>query len=143
MIDTAKIVNAQNENSQTTFIESVENTVRKNDAKVLLPLFEDVTGKPSKMWDKNMVGYGSFKYQRKNGQEFEWFNTGFSPGKAYLNLFRNGKGTVLMIAGYSADDTQKAAKILAKYEDYEANMAGERLRISSAWIDEVKISDLE
>lgn len=65
---------------------------------------------------------------------------GFAQGRAYLQLFRNGKGTVLMIAGFSADDTRRAARILANHNDFSVNMAGEKLRISSAWIEEIKIT---
>lgn len=64
---------------------------------------------------------------------------GFSPGRARLELFRNGKGIAMVVAGFSADDTQTAARILSHYEDYSSNFAGDRLRISSAWITELKI----
>ena len=64
---------------------------------------------------------------------------GFEPGKGYLRLFNNGRGLVLMVAGYSADDTRRAAHILANYKDYSANMIGDTVKISSAWIDQTKI----
>lgn len=64
----------------------------------------------------------------------------FVPGKANLQLFRNGRGVVLMIAGYSVDDTRMGAHILANYIDFQANLVGEKVSISSAWIDQIKIT---
>jgi len=63
----------------------------------------------------------------------------FYPGRGYIDLFRNGKGIVMIVAGYSADDTRTAANILSHYQDYYSNFAGTRLRVSSAWITEVKV----
>ena len=65
---------------------------------------------------------------------------GFTPGKAQLQLFRNGRGTVLMVAGYSVDDTRMAANIIANYKDFSANLVGEKVSVSSAWINQIKIS---
>ena len=82
-----KLVNAQTDKDVGTFIEAVENKVRQADAKVLLELLCDITGEEPKIWGKSIVGYGKYSYQRKNGDEFEWFNVGFSPGKAHMTMY--------------------------------------------------------
>ena len=48
---------------------------------------KDLTGETPKMWGKNIIGFGKYSYQRKNGDELEWFNTGFSPAKAHMSLY--------------------------------------------------------
>jgi len=63
----------------------------------------------------------------------------YQAGRGYLELFRNGKGIVMVVAGYSAEDTRTAAKILSHYIDYPSNFVGERLRVPSAWITNVKV----
>jgi S-layer protein (TIGR01564 family) len=65
--------------------------------------------------------------------------SGFQQNKGYLQLFRNGKGIILMVAGYSAEDTRQAARIVANYKDFSANFIGDKVRVSSAWIDEIKV----
>jgi hypothetical protein len=65
---------------------------------------------------------------------------GFSPGRGNILLFRNGKGIALVVAGYSAEDTRRAANILANYKDYSSNLFGTSLRVSSAWITDVSIN---
>ena len=81
------LVNAQTDKSVTTFIDAVENQVRQADSRVLLKLMEDITGKEAKMWGKSIIGFGKYSYKRKNGDEFEWFTTGFSPGKAHMTVY--------------------------------------------------------
>jgi hypothetical protein len=64
---------------------------------------------------------------------------GFSPGRGYIEIFRNGKGIVMIVAGHSADDTRNAANILANYKDFSSNLVGSKMRISSAWLNQVKV----
>lgn len=81
------LVNAETNKDVEAFVEAIENQKRKADSKILLEVFKDITGKEPKIWGKSIIGYGKYSYQRKNGDEFEWFNTGFSPGKAHLSLY--------------------------------------------------------
>lgn len=80
------LVNAETDKDVHAFIEAVQNEKRKADAKILLEVFKEITGKEPKIWGTSIIGYGKYKYQRKNGDEFEWFNTGFSPTKAHMSL---------------------------------------------------------
>ena len=82
-----KLVNSQTENSEHDFIDGVANSVRQADARTLLALMQDLTGKTPKLWGKSIIGFGKYSYQRKNGDEFEWFNVGFSPGKAHMTIY--------------------------------------------------------
>lgn len=81
------LVNTETDKNVNEFIEAVKNKKRQADAKVLLKVYKEVTGKEPKIWGVGIVGYGKYKYQRKNGDEFEWFNTGFSPGSKHMSIY--------------------------------------------------------
>ncbi len=50
---------------------------------------------------------------------------GFEPGKGMIKLFEQDNGNVaILVAGYSADDTRRAAKVLANYKDYADKLKG-------------------
>lgn len=81
------LVNTETKKSVSAFIDAVPNEVRQADSRVLLDLITKVSGKKPKIWGKSIVGFGKYKYQRKNGEEYEWFNVGFSPGKAHMTVY--------------------------------------------------------
>ena len=81
------LVNAETDKDVGEFIAAIDNEKRRADSALLLKLITEVTGKEPKIWGERIVGYGKYSYQRKNGQEFEWFNVGFSPAKAHMSLY--------------------------------------------------------
>ncbi len=81
------LANAETDRNVDEFIEEIAHERRKADSKVLLEMMKKITGHEPKIWGKNMVCFGKYKYQRKDGKEFEWFNVGFSPGKAHMTLY--------------------------------------------------------
>jgi len=48
----------------------------------------------------------------------EEFRTTYSPGEAIIRLVDNGNKVAMVVAGYDAMDTRRAAKVLANHEDY-------------------------
>lgn len=87
MVKKKTLVNAQTDNSVTDFINNIEDKKRQTDAAEVLKMMQEITGEEPKMWGKNIVGFGTFSYKRKNGDEFEWFNVGLSPAKAHLSVY--------------------------------------------------------
>lgn len=81
------LVNKESDDSVLDYIELVENPVRKADSKTLLEVFKKVTKQEPKLWGGRMIGFGKFSYKRKNGDEFEWFSTGFAPNKANMTVY--------------------------------------------------------
>ena len=84
------------------FIERVEPPQRREDARVLLALFERVTGEPAKMWGPSIIGFGSYHYIYDSGREGDAPRTGFSPRKANLVLYLSG-GYCDPVAGSEQD----------------------------------------
>ena len=81
------LVNSETDKDVNEFIENIKSNVRKQDAKLLLSIMKELTGLEPKIWGVSIIGFGKYTYQRKNGEEYEWFNVGFSPGKAHLSVY--------------------------------------------------------
>lgn len=81
------LVNTETDRDVNEFIEGISNKRRKEDSKKVLKIIQDITDIEPKIWGVSIVGFGKYKYQRKNGEEYEWFNVGFSPGKAHLTVY--------------------------------------------------------
>jgi len=63
---------------------------------------------------------------------------GFEEGKAMLKYFeRNGKDA-LLVAGYSAEDTMGASRVLADFEDYD--LSGDEVEVVVTSLDQISIS---
>ena len=71
------------------YINNIENTSKREDAKIIATMMEEITGSEPKIWgDYFIIGFGKYKYKRKNGkEEFEWFHTGFAARKAKITLY--------------------------------------------------------
>lgn len=69
------------------FIQSVENTTRREDAEVMLDLMTRVSGYEPKMWGTSIIGFGRYHYVYESGREGESMVTGFSPRKANLVVY--------------------------------------------------------
>lgn len=82
-----KLVNAETDRDVGEFLSTVSNKKRRDDSLEVLEIMRDITGKEPKVWGVSIVGFGKYSYQRKNGDEYEWFHVGFSPAKAHLSIY--------------------------------------------------------
>lgn len=82
-----KLANTETDQDVGEFIAAIGNKRRKADSQQMLQIMEAITGKEPKIWGVSIVGFGKYAYQRKNGEEYEWFNVGFSPAKAHLTVY--------------------------------------------------------
>ena len=69
------------------YIASLEDGPRKQDAEILLPWFESVTGLEACMWGPSIIGFGRYAYTYDSGHSGEFMLTGFSPRKANLVIY--------------------------------------------------------
>lgn len=77
----------ENDASVEKFIDSVKNEQRREDAKKLVKIFEEVTGYPAKMWGTAIVGFGHYHYKYPTGQEGDMGLTGFSPRVQAMTVY--------------------------------------------------------
>lgn len=73
--------------SVAKFLKSVENPVRREDARTVKKLIDRITGWKAKMWGPSIVGYGQYHYKYASGREGDFFVTGFSPRKTNLVVY--------------------------------------------------------
>lgn len=90
-----------NDASVAEFIEGVEPAAKREDAKVLLDLFEKVTGEKARMWGGSIVGFGEYTTKYASGRDVHWMRSGFSPRKANHSLY--------LLGGY-CDDAAAGAR---------------------------------
>lgn len=69
------------------FISSIENDVRREDARTLKVMMERVTGEPATMWGPSIVGFGAYHYVYPTGNEGDAAAAGFSPRKAATTVY--------------------------------------------------------
>lgn len=83
----AELKTKRNDGDVRSYLDSVENKRRREDALALLDVMGEITGEPAEMWGGSIVGFGSYHYVYDSGREGDWFLTGFAPRKASMTLY--------------------------------------------------------
>ena len=83
----AELKTKRNRKSAQKFLDGVTDSGRREDARKVMALMEEVTGEQPEMWGDSIVGFGTYRYEYESGRSGEWFLTGFSPRKANLTLY--------------------------------------------------------
>ena len=91
------------------FIESVDDPVRREDAKKIDATMRRISGEQPRMWGPTMIGYGEYHYRYDSGHEGDAMRIGFSPRKAEL---------VLYVLAYGDDGSQEEDALLARLGKY-------------------------
>jgi len=73
--------------SVSAFLQSVDGEQKRRDARDILALMKEETGKRPRMWGTSIVGFGSYHYKYQSGREGDWLVTGFSPRKRNLAVY--------------------------------------------------------
>ncbi len=69
------------------FLAAVEADGRREDASVLLKLFQRATAFEPRMWGPSIVGFGSYHYRYDSGHEGDAPLAAFSPRKANMVVY--------------------------------------------------------
>lgn len=77
----------ETEASVEAFLETIEDKAKKDDAKRIVAMMHDISGKPAKMWGNSIVGFGNYHYKYASGREGDFMKIGFSPRKQNLTLY--------------------------------------------------------
>ncbi|MEM3126526.1 MAG: S-layer protein [Candidatus Woesearchaeota archaeon] len=62
----------------------------------------------------------------------------FEEGRAMIKLYENGGNVAVLVAGYSAMDTRRAARVLANYEDYD--LTGKEVVVSGTTLSDISVT---
>ena len=72
------------------FLASVKNERRRRDAKAVMKMMREASGKQARMWGPSIIGYGVSHYTLANGKQESICRIGFSP-RAQALVFYLGK----------------------------------------------------
>jgi hypothetical protein len=73
--------------SVNAFLNAVSDERQRRDAKIVAAMMEEVTKEKPAMWGSSIVGFGSYRYAQRSGQQADWPMVGFSPRKGSLTLY--------------------------------------------------------
>lgn len=128
----AELKTKRNKGDVQTYLNSVENEVKRQDSFTIMELMKEVTGEEPEMWGDSIVGYGTYHYKYASGREGDWFLTGFAPRKQNLTLY--------IMAGFDQYDnllgdlgkykTGKSCLYINKLEDVNQDVLRELVRQS-------------
>ncbi len=65
---------------------------------------------------------------------------GFAPGKAVIKLFENRGKVAVLVAGYDALDTRRAARVLANHQDF--NLKGKEVVVTGTSLTDIRVSSV-
>ena len=116
------------------FLDGVENPRRREDARRLLALMQEVTGELPKMWGATIVGFGSYHYRYASGREGDWPVVGFAPRKQNLVLYIMPGFTrySALLAKLGKHRTGKSCLYVNKLDDIDPRILEELVRESVA-----------
>jgi len=89
------------ESDVDALIDDIADERRREDCRALLALMKRATSEKPAVWSSGLVGFGTFHYRSKSGQEGDWFPVGFASRKAAITIY----------LGISLDES---AELLAK-----------------------------
>jgi hypothetical protein len=69
------------------YLSTVTPPKRAQDARVLLDLFQEVSGYAPRMWGESIIGFGQYHYRYESGREGVFLATGFAPRKAQMVVY--------------------------------------------------------
>ena len=69
------------------FLNTIEEKQKRDEAFILLDMFNRITKIPAKMRWTSIIGFGSYHYTYASGQTGDWMRTGFSPRKTSFSVY--------------------------------------------------------
>jgi hypothetical protein len=114
-----------------TFIEQVENDVKRRDAHELVAMMLAITGEPPKMWGPTIVGFGSVHYRYESGREGDICLAGFSPRAGALVIYLGpGIDNAALMAKLGKHKAGKGCLYVNKLDDVDRSVLRELIEYS-------------
>jgi hypothetical protein len=79
--------------SVAEFLARVPDEQRREDARRLCALMQEITGEPPVMWGTSIIGFGSYHYRYVSGREGDSALASFSPRGQHLAIYLVGEFT--------------------------------------------------
>jgi hypothetical protein len=72
------------------FLDRVPDDRRRQDARRLCAMMQEITGEPPTMWGTSIIGFGTYHYRYASGHEGDSALAGFSPRRQALAIYLVG-----------------------------------------------------
>jgi hypothetical protein len=73
------------------FLAAVPDGQRREDARRLCAMMQEITGEPPAMWGASIIGFGTYHYRYASGHEGHAPLAGFSPRRQHLAIYLVGE----------------------------------------------------
>jgi hypothetical protein len=73
--------------SAEALIGEIADESRRQDCMTLLALMQRATGQEPDVWSSGLIGFGTYHYKSRSGQEGDWFPVGFASRKAAITVY--------------------------------------------------------
>jgi hypothetical protein len=73
------------------FLGHVPDDRRRDDARRLCAMMQEITGEPPAMWGSGIVGFGTYHYRYASGHEGDSALASFSPRRPHLTIYLAGE----------------------------------------------------
>ena len=73
------------------FLARVPNAQRREDARRLCALMQQITGEPPAMWGPSIIGFGTYHYRYASGREGDSALASYSPRGQHLAIYLIGE----------------------------------------------------
>jgi hypothetical protein len=73
--------------SVAEFLAQIPDPERREDARRLCAVMEEITGEPPAMWGMSIIGFGTYHYRYASGHEGDSALASFSPGRRHLSVY--------------------------------------------------------
>lgn len=119
-----------------SFIDSVEQPRKREDARELVEIFEETTGYEARMWGASIIGFGAYHYKYPTGHEGDAPLVGFSPRKANISLYfaTGDPDRSARLADLGKHKTGKACVYINKLADVDTLVLKKLIRQSVAFL---------
>jgi Domain of unknown function (DU1801) len=69
------------------FLEAIPDQRRRDEARTVCRLMQEVTGEVPVLWGTGIVGFGRVRLRYASGRQLDWPVTGFSPRKTATTIY--------------------------------------------------------
>ena len=76
--------------SVAEFLAQIPDPERREDARQLCAVMEEITGEPPAMWGTAIIGFGTYHYRYASGHEGDSALVSFSPRRPHLAIYLIG-----------------------------------------------------
>lgn len=120
--------------SVEAFLAALPDARRRDDARAVCRLLQEVTGEPATMWGTAIVGFGRCRMRYDSGREVDAMLVGFSPRKAALVLYvpTGFEARDALLARLGRHSTGVGCVNVKKLEDIDMDVLRELLERSAS-----------